>query len=338
MLYLMMQAILFAHHIDAIRNDSIQPEINQSKLDICNEHQRQSTSPAPAPIRPPDLMRCPDYDRNLSIPVLFKQDTQAWQRTGWHAMKETTLRPHVPENLKVAVCLTGALRTLPDPEMRTSFKHNVVDPLNADLFIVVHFDSSKERHGLSGSYPEEDIEGALSYLEPKRVKITKSRRLTSYFNPHPKNCVPQLQNHKKCAHMVKKVEKEEMFEYDWILSTRPDLHWHEPFPMLGLFPTRTLWALMSLSHNLGSVHKKDMAMLIPRHFLDSVMIEPHSGCKSKDHFTVPDSQIVRTYCGYEPSGGCECELAKCFGLQRVQYGWFHSNVTIDRNDSAHDSL
>jgi len=329
-----MLLVLHTFHADAMRNDSFQPEINQPKLGICDENQRRSPSAAPISIFPPDLMRCPHYDRNFSVPVLFKQDKQAWQRTGWHAMKETTLRPHVPDTLKAAVCLTGATRTLPDQEMRTSFKRNVIDRLNADLFMVVHADSSKERHGLSAIHSEDDLERTLKYLEPKRVEITKGRRLSISFNPHPQNCIPQLLNHKKCAHMVKKAEKEEMFEYDWILSTRPDLHWLEPFPMLGLFPTRTMWALMSVSHNLASVHKKDMAMLIPRHLVDSVMLEPHSGCRTKDHFTVPESQVVRTYCGYEPKGGCECELAKCFGLLRVQYGWFHSNVTINRDDSA----
>jgi hypothetical protein len=216
-----------------------------------------------------------------------------------------------------------------------SFKRNVIETLNADLFLYIHTDSTKERHGVTQIYNDQDVNITLNFLEPKRVEIIERRLLASHFNPHPMNCVPQLLNHKKCADMVKKVEKEENFEYAWILSTRPDLNWLEPFPELGLFPTTTMWALMSTSHFLGSVHNKDMAMLIPRHYVDSVMTGPQSGCQTKNQFRVPESQIIRTYCGYEPTGGCECEQAKCFGLLRVPYGWFFSNVTINRKDSAH---
>ena len=123
--------------------------------------------------------------------------------------------------LKVAVCLSGQLRTYKDTF--TSFRKNIQEVTNCDVFMCLGDDESNL-----------DIEKSLLLYEPKAYCIS------SYRYDSSENEIYQACNRKALAYMTQKMlecdtlrqnyEREHNFKYDVVIRCRYDLHFYETLP------------------------------------------------------------------------------------------------------------
>ena len=247
--------------------------------------------------------------------------------------------------LRAAVCITGAVRSLPVADVHRDLKRFVVDRWDADVFLVLHMDNTtRGRHGLGGNadgFKLAGVKDAIDELKPRRgiLHDTRQRRRLKPCGarldvPNPLNCAPQFHNHDRCPRLVTAAETEDESQYHWVLLTRPDLHWEAPLPTLQLVPTSRAWALAYKVAHLDSMHTKDFALLVPRPHLNSCLRYPASlnGC-------TPPGDLAKTrnaICGFEPAGGCECVLARALAASRVPLGFFFSKAHVERLGLASD--
>jgi len=280
-------------------------------------------------------------EHGSDVPLLYVPKKEAWARSGWWKMKymnQTGINASAEIPLpKVALCVTGAVRTLPMAEVHRDLQRFVVDRWKTDIFLVMHLDgTTRERHsvGATSAFSLAEVQSAVKELKPRRSVLHDTRRKLHPCGarldaPHPLNCAPQFQNHDQCHRLVLEAEAEDKRAYSWVLSTRPDLHWEAPLSDLRLFPTSRAWALVyKENQNWDSVHAKDKALLVPRRYLTACLHFPATldGCAPPGDV----AQTRKTICGFEPAGGCECVLARALAAKKVPLGFFFSKASVEK--------
>lgn len=176
---------------------------------------------------------------------------------------------------RIAVCLTGQVRTLVHPSVYISLRERLLDHGRHDLFMVLStgsdgnlLDKQDPRRrelsikGIDDQLlpPPRALEAALRHLRPLRTRFV----LDSHAKREP--CVEnfatlQMVSWATCAHDVRAYEFWGPTNYDFIFRSRPDIYWRAPAE------------LSSIASRLGAgsrvvITTNDWHMLVPRALWD----------------------------------------------------------------------
>lgn len=146
----------------------------------------------------------------------------------------------------VAHCITGALRSFPEPRVFGSLREKLLDAFSSryKVFVVVSFDcrvrtvdylnASKSSHRASCAkdYFTSDIDRALAYLGAESFEVVPNRNAPSVDCPSARGEVDrhpaywlQQQKTQRCVAAVEHYERESGVCFDWVVRTRPDDLW-----------------------------------------------------------------------------------------------------------------
>ena len=160
--------------------------------------------------------------------------------------ERASCRRHRPEgsNPLVAYCLTGALRTFPEPRIFSSIRENLIDSFSSRsvVFVVVSFDCRVSTYEVHNSthhrpvtkpapchkdYATRDLDRALAYVGAESFEVVPNRL------PPPVNCpaAPDLERYpgywyqqdktSRCLETVERHERSTGVCFDWVVRARP---------------------------------------------------------------------------------------------------------------------
>ena len=187
-------------------------------------------------------------------------------------------------NPLVAHCLTGALRTFPNPRVYSSIRENLVEAfsLRRHIFVVTSLDypaGFKE-------YTTGEVDRALAHVGAESVEIVPTNH-----SPPAIDCsgAPSrekafwYQQHKtrRCFEAVERFERDTGTCFDWVLRARPDEFWETRVPNASMLPTHVLstgeeFAILRPYQNWSHTHHaaiEDHFMAVPRRLARAAMYE-----------------------------------------------------------------
>ena len=213
-------------------------------------------------------------------------------------LNPTSIYSRLGELFNIAVCISGQMRS--DRYTYKSILENVVNPLNADVFI--------HTWSVSGSTPKKpDMDGVKEsafgryhkptreeygnleitteelqeLFNPKRVVIesffeSMSSKILDVFLPpslakfdplRSPACLPQSYKIWACNQLKLAEENDRQFKYDFVIRLRPDLAVYEPLP-LKIFenPNKLWWCTWP---NLGTHQVSDKLAISNSKIMDS---------------------------------------------------------------------
>ena len=188
--------------------------------------------------------------------------------------------------MKVAVLITGQLR-----DYKVNYLNHVkhlIEPNNADVFVYVCTKNTlhscglslEQKYYLTNEYSEEEIKKSVTEIygdHLKAVTVNTNEKLPDdnfgtlgYFRTRMQN---QIDNIGKGFEMAKKYSKENNFEYDVIIRSRPDN---------SMYLNSVELSRMNFKNNL----------------IYSTIFTP-SGHRDLCFFAMSNSQTFEKYCSYE---------------------------------------
>lgn len=159
-------------------------------------------------------------------------------------VKSETWMPFQTE--RVAVCISGDLRTFTIPDVYGSLLHHVVYPLRSRYDTDVFFSVAVDEDTRSSQIKMQSLTDAINLFGPASVNIEAA----GVYNGHerkfveglsrfewlraPSKCGPQLRNSlvrlphtlfraSQCLQMIKEHERKVGIQYDWVYRIRPDV-------------------------------------------------------------------------------------------------------------------
>ena len=229
----------------------------------------------------------------------------------------------LPSGLRVAVCISGYLRTF--ERTAPSFVKNVLEPLNADLFIYapnkkgVSWASAKKKH--SSIISQEDLDSDSLSLEKiekhypaNRIKkcvlwdYDQSIFKNDYYDQNPKTIdgrdyrrtLSMFYHIEKCNNLKTEYEKENNFEYDIVIRTRSDLVFFTPFIIENIIRDvnlkNTIYYNAFNFLNESGMRFIDMAASVPFYNEKEITYIPHGERYFNDFTTVGTSKNMNLAC------------------------------------------
>ncbi|CAF1262077.1 unnamed protein product [Adineta ricciae] len=136
-------------------------------------------------------------------------------------------------SIRVAHCMTGTPRTLYKEEVYTAYRHQVLDVLPGDLFVVLeHINKTEMIHGTRVRADNAiRYKSALKYLSPRIVEwISIGDSLGSIETRSG------YAKWKRCFDHIQRTERINGMKYDFIVRTRPDLYFAKALPKPSKLP------------------------------------------------------------------------------------------------------
>jgi hypothetical protein len=162
--------------------------------------------------------------------------------------------------MRVALCLSGQPRWF--LECSEYFKMNVIESIGCvDIFVHAWFDGQRYETSLPelpSSYPVAETPHVISEVyRPKRMMVEKPICFvdnSTYNFPKslslPNNVYSMFYSTKACIDLVKEIESEESFEYDWVFRSRFDYAINKRFDcdILNLLENNTFYSPHVVHH------------------------------------------------------------------------------------------
>uniref|UniRef100_A0A7S2TGN7 Uncharacterized protein n=1 Tax=Lotharella oceanica TaxID=641309 RepID=A0A7S2TGN7_9EUKA len=206
----------------------------------------------------------PQHDKEEFVPsvedtISYYSDPKYTQREAerigkrWResTVQERTLDPFV------AVCMVGAARTLYEPHVYKSIRHNLLETLSKNSIVFAQiklWDAKMKIQPIYGMFrpinvTTLNISRALRYIRPTMLKIeTEKKDVTNhrcniseeYAKSHRKDklftgdnsdrLVGIMEAMANCYHTVERFEKQANMSFDAVARARPDVVWFYPAP------------------------------------------------------------------------------------------------------------
>ncbi|CAF0871000.1 unnamed protein product [Adineta ricciae] len=134
---------------------------------------------------------------------------------------------------RIAHCMTGVPRTLYKEEVYVAYRRQALNILPGDLFLILQMTNRTEDvHGtiIRTNQPER-YEAAIKYLSPRRIEWIPAGNHLGAIEDISGNA-----KWKRCLDHIEQVEKENQFQYDFIVRTRPDLFIAKDLPTADILP------------------------------------------------------------------------------------------------------
>ncbi|UJR11921.1 hypothetical protein I4U23_016099 [Adineta vaga] len=129
--------------------------------------------------------------------------------------------------------MTGIPRTLYKEEVYVAYRRQALNNLPGDLFLILQLtDKIEDVHGttVNTSQPER-YEKAIKYLSPRKLEwIAIDDHLGAIED------ISGNAKWKRCLDHIEQAEKENGFQYDFIVRTRPDIFIAKDLPTEDLLP------------------------------------------------------------------------------------------------------
>ena len=157
----------------------------------------------------------------------------------------------------VAHCITGALRTLPEPRVFSSLRENLIDPFSRRhrVFVVVGFDCrvgteeylDKAKAASAAScakdYSTAELDRALAFIGAESFEVMPNRAPPTVACTSSQSQVDrfpgywlQTEKTRRCIENVERYEQETGVCFDWIVRSRPDDFWKSRAPRATSLP------------------------------------------------------------------------------------------------------
>ncbi|UJR11920.1 hypothetical protein I4U23_016098 [Adineta vaga] len=129
--------------------------------------------------------------------------------------------------------MTGIPRTLYKEEVYVAYRRQALNNLPGDLFLILQLpDKAEKVHGVEITVNHRDsYESAIKYLSPKRLQW-----IPISDNIGVKDDITGYAKWKRCLDHIEQAEKENGFQYDFIVRTRPDIFIAKDLPTEDLLP------------------------------------------------------------------------------------------------------
>ena len=202
-------------------------------------------------------------------------------------------------NPLVAHCITGALRTLPEPRVFSSIREKLLDSFSGryKVFFVVGFDCRLGTHDYMNAsandwrarcykdYTMSDVDRALAYIGAESFEVLPNRspptvdcKASQSVDRHPSYWL-QVSKTKRCFEAVERYEVESGVCFDWVVRSRPDDLWKAPTPAATSLPnnvvtTGQVWPWFTPLqhwHKTNFTAMEDHFMAVPRNLADRAL-------------------------------------------------------------------
>jgi hypothetical protein len=156
-------------------------------------------------------------------------------------LEDASFHPAV-QSKSVAVCMAGAARTLVHPLSLHTLRHNLLWPLDADLYAVINLGTGST-HSPLYERPQSElsrrgserrrVEQALALLAPRDVAFLEDeeRRHDRHTCEGAKGgwtWKPMMWGIQRCGELLLKGEASRGAAYRWVVRTRPDTFFRAP--------------------------------------------------------------------------------------------------------------
>jgi hypothetical protein len=191
---------------------------------------------------------------------------EARRASTFHTLDSDESLPVIASDIRrVAICNVGGARSFPlkEYEIYKSVKELLIDRLQAnvtDMFYVMDMEDKKGGKGGPFSYTVADFEEAFRVLPPKAAVL----RQQSFHRCHW-TCYAQYLKYTECLSMLKKVEEQEGFRYDFVVKIRPDMAITQPLKTNVWRLKRAVYTEL-VPHGVG-----DMLLMTHRDFAEGML-------------------------------------------------------------------
>lgn len=173
--------------------------------------------------------------------------------------------PHTPTPTptpRVAVCITGHLRTLLHRPVHTSIRRYFLSPLPSPtifLHLGLH-DAPRANRSAAAALPTPAALSALrAHFPTARISFfsttsppLRAQPCSNATRRRPTSAPPALRRARDCLRLVQRHESRTGVRFDWVYKTRPDVAFGRPVPAPGVLRNDTAYVNV---HNPGtSVH------------------------------------------------------------------------------------
>jgi hypothetical protein len=163
------------------------------------------------------------------------------------------LRNGLAQQGRIAVCVSGHVRSLVERRVHESLRGNVIEALGlSDVFMYLELDEARRPDSRINagwdpgpnsktSFTRADLVIPLTVLKPVSVSYHDAANSSkAYMGPTPctypsDTAREQLEKIHACYSLVVDHEASRGWPYDWIVRTRPDLGWLRPLPPADSF-------------------------------------------------------------------------------------------------------
>jgi hypothetical protein len=214
---------------------------------------------------------------------------------------------------RVAVCITGHVRSFEKAHVHEAFATNVIEALrsttvNVDVFMLLRVGTTpiKEQKNYHDAFPPSNmtnVRAAIDLIKPRFLQVVQdtSERGKSNYGGMNDNCtiqnafmrrnldriLQQMASWRECSDTMKSIEEENKgIKYDYLMRVRPDLLWYKPHLS---FEKATTSKGRQGPPLIGSKNmNKDMYFFVPRPAINAVFVDimqPYKQCKGNFPWT-----------------------------------------------------
>lgn len=160
-----------------------------------------------------------------------------------HDSLDSSLNPPDPASHlnAVAVCMSGATRTIVHPLVVHTMRHHLLQPLDADLYAVLNLGTDTAHKLLSKHQSELTLRGSERWRVEQALSLLAAREVIFLEDEEerldPPTCegshgawtwMAMMWGIQRCGQLVEAAEATRGAAYSWVVRTRPDTFFREP--------------------------------------------------------------------------------------------------------------
>ncbi|CAF1023587.1 unnamed protein product [Adineta ricciae] len=137
------------------------------------------------------------------------------------------------KHYRVAHCVTGIPRTFYKEEIYIAYRRQALNHLPGDVFLILQLSNKTEdvQRTTTNKNERELYKSAIAYLSPRKIEwISIGNHLGAVED------TGGMAKWKRCLDHIEQTEKENHFQYDFIVRTRPDIFIAKDLPTADLLP------------------------------------------------------------------------------------------------------